>query len=240
MKHTTWLQNQTPACALDGKTPYKMKNNKKPHLTGIQEFGVTTYVWDLKAGMLNAHAQVDRFVGYNLESKGYWIYWPQKWSITVEWNIVFNESDVLTNDDMEIIAGGAIAEGGRNKVIQPPTSNPNTPTPMHLTPHLNLGLNIQFHSLLKPEIAKDPLPEPLSEEDPSPELGHGWCAQRNHLPHTCEWLLDFPCLKQTLQSTSWKKQNMTPCSQRTKRAVQWTYHQILCSLVLLVLSQGPQ
>ena len=39
MKHTTWLQNRTPARALDGKTPYEMRSKKKPHLAGIQEFG---------------------------------------------------------------------------------------------------------------------------------------------------------------------------------------------------------
>ena len=35
MQHTTWLQNQTPAKALDGKTPYKMLNKSKPYLGGI-------------------------------------------------------------------------------------------------------------------------------------------------------------------------------------------------------------
>ena len=56
MKHTTWLQNPTPACALDGKTPYEMRNKKKPHLAGIQEFGVTAYVKDLKARKLDSRA----------------------------------------------------------------------------------------------------------------------------------------------------------------------------------------
>ena len=50
MRHTTWLQNQTPAKALDGKTPYKMLNKSKPYLGGIQEFGTAAYVKDLKAG----------------------------------------------------------------------------------------------------------------------------------------------------------------------------------------------
>ena len=58
MKHTTWLQNRTPAHAIDGKTPYEMQHKKKPHLAGIQEFGVAAYVKDLKAGKLDAHAKV--------------------------------------------------------------------------------------------------------------------------------------------------------------------------------------
>jgi hypothetical protein len=75
MKHTTWLQNKTQTCALEGKTPYEMKNKKKPHLSGLQEFGAAAYVKDLKAGKLDARAQVGQFVGYDSESKEYRIYW---------------------------------------------------------------------------------------------------------------------------------------------------------------------
>ena len=35
-----------------------MQHKKKPHLAGIQEFGVTAYVKDLKAGKLDARAKV--------------------------------------------------------------------------------------------------------------------------------------------------------------------------------------
>jgi hypothetical protein len=39
MQHSAWLQDQTPAWALDGKISYKMGHQKKPNLVGIQEFG---------------------------------------------------------------------------------------------------------------------------------------------------------------------------------------------------------
>ena len=55
-----------------------MQHKKKPHLAGIQEFGVAAYIKDLKAGKLDAHTKVGQFVGYDLESKGYQIYWLQK------------------------------------------------------------------------------------------------------------------------------------------------------------------
>ena len=58
------------------KTPYKAKNKKKPHLADIQEFGVSTYVKDLKARKLDSRAQLSHFVGYDLESKGCRIHWP--------------------------------------------------------------------------------------------------------------------------------------------------------------------
>ena len=94
MRHTTWLQNRTPTRALNGKTPFEVKHNEKPHLGGIQEFGVAAYVKDLKAGKLDARAQMGRFVGYDSESKGYRIFWPRKRTVSVERNVVFNEKDI--------------------------------------------------------------------------------------------------------------------------------------------------
>ena len=133
-----------------------MKTNKKPHLAGIQEFGAATYVKDLKAGKLDAQAQVGWFVGYDSESKGYQIYWPNKWSVTVEQNVVFNEDDVLTPDDITIIPGDTLAEGERDKIIQPPPTimqkmtisvnlNQKPTNPSH---HLILNQQIPFHSHL--------------------------------------------------------------------------------------------
>ena len=142
MKHTTWLQNCTPACAINGKTPYKMQHNKKPHLAGIQEFRVAAYVKDLKAGKLDARAKVGRFVGYDLESKGYQIYWPQKRSITVERNVVFNESDVTANDNIHITPGNAVDKGERDKILQPPTSNANATNAPNSAP----CYNFTFHA----------------------------------------------------------------------------------------------
>src|SRR3979490_1128411 len=71
MQHLAWLQNQTPACALNGMTPYQARHKKKTHLAGIQEFGGATYVKNLNAGKLDSRAEIGRFVGYDSESKGY-------------------------------------------------------------------------------------------------------------------------------------------------------------------------
>jgi hypothetical protein len=125
MRHTTWLQNRSPARALDGKTPYEMVNNKKPHLGGIQEFGVAAYVKDQKAGKLDARAQLGRFVGYDAESKGYRIYWHAKRSVTVERNVVFNEKDIRT-DGTVTFSGGVQSEGEREKIIHYPENADQT------------------------------------------------------------------------------------------------------------------
>ena len=54
MRHAAWLQDWTPARALNGKTPDEMGHKKKPNLHGIQEFGVAAYVKDLTTGKLDA------------------------------------------------------------------------------------------------------------------------------------------------------------------------------------------
>ena len=84
MHHTTWLQNRMSACTLDRKTPFEMKLKRKPNLANVCEFGAAAYVKNLKAGKLDSRALVGRFVGYDIESKGYRIYWPTKRSISVE------------------------------------------------------------------------------------------------------------------------------------------------------------
>src|SRR5882762_2345298 len=120
MQHATWLQNRSPAQALDGKTPYEMMHKRKPNLAGIQEFGAAAYVKDLKAGKLDARARLGRFVGYDSESKGFRIFWPGKRSVTVERNVVFNEKDVQSADDA--LVPGVLSEGEKEieKVIQFP------------------------------------------------------------------------------------------------------------------------
>ena len=200
IKHTTWLQNCTPARAINGKTPYEMQHKKKPHLAGIQEFRVAAYIKDLKAGKLYACAKVGRFVGYDLESKGYWIYWPQKQSITIKCNVVFNESDVTANDNIHITVGDAVDKGERDKVLQPPTSNTNAanvpnsaPAPQPKAPDITPEPALQpepqnsvpFPSEQEP--AKELLPEPLQEEDRQLELGRGRRIQKKP-PGAYKWM----------------------------------------------------
>ena len=44
-----------------------LQNNaqREPYLRGIQEFGAAAYIKDLKAGKLDAHVQLGRFVQYD-------------------------------------------------------------------------------------------------------------------------------------------------------------------------------
>jgi hypothetical protein len=72
----------------------------------------------LSAGKLDARAGIGCFIGYDSESKGYRIYWPDKKKISVERNVTFNKDDVLVQNDAVIIPGDALAEGEKEKIIQ--------------------------------------------------------------------------------------------------------------------------
>ena len=82
--------------------PYKMGHKKKPNLAGIQEFGAAMCVKDLMARKLDFRAKKGQFVGYDSESKGYKIYWPDKRLITIEHNVVFNQDDVNNSEDIMV------------------------------------------------------------------------------------------------------------------------------------------
>ena len=181
MKHGEWLKERTPHAALDGKTPYEMKHKKKPYLGGIHEFGAAAYVKDLKAGKLDARAQLGRFVGYDSESKGYRIYWPTKRSISVERNVIFNDADITA--DPTTVIPGELSEGEKEKIIQVPENNSSQPREPDIIKNQSENRSeapaepdtqntVPFPSV--PEVS-DPIPaDPIEDvPDDEPKLGRG-------------------------------------------------------------------
>ena len=189
-KHVEWVKERSVHYALDGKTPYKMKYKKKPHLAGIHEFGAAAYVKDLKARKLDSCTQLGRFVGYDSESKGFRIYWPTKRSVTIKQNVVFHDGDV-TVDATAVIPGNS-SEGEKEKIIQNPENTikcteddpiKNTSSEPHLENNTNLSLDPEAQNTVPfpstPEtsdaISQDPIEDKPDEE---PGLGCGRQAQR--------------------------------------------------------------
>ena len=126
IKHIAWLKDRSPHCAFDGKFPYKIKHKKAPHLANICKFGTVEYVKDLKARKLDPCAKLRQFMGYDSESKGFCIYWPNKQSVTVKHNVIFNQEDVPTRSDHVVIPGDVLSEGKREKLIQHPENTAKT------------------------------------------------------------------------------------------------------------------
>ena len=152
-----------------------------PYLAGIQEFGATAYMKDLKAGKLDAHAKVGCFIGYNFESKGYRIYWPEKKSISVERNVIFNENDVW-NEDGVVPVPGPLYEGGNEaeKVIQYPENSDDDsekPDEQHDDAEKDKSDNDQQHKTNSIPFPQDPAAND-PEDEPPQQQGRPQCTAR--------------------------------------------------------------
>ena len=168
-----------------------MGNKKKPNLAGIKEFRATAYIKDLTAGKLEAWAKKGCFVRYNSESKSYQIYWPKKQSITIERNVIFNQDDATTHDDMAIIYGEVLSEGEKEKVIQNPQNNATNieqstnedsedqqAPEKESEPHQSPKSTNSIHFPTSEEPQNDPDPEPQDTSQPSnQQYGHGQWAR---------------------------------------------------------------
>ena len=133
-----------------------MVTGQKPNLTGIQRFSATAYVKLENTGKLDKCASKGCFVGYDSESKGYQIYWPEKRTVSIKQNVVFNPEDSF-EESVEIMN-----EGENEKIFQNLTEKPLETT----TENLN-GQN-STKNLAKKDSPEDPNPpdytaEPINE-----------------------------------------------------------------------------
>src|ERR1700730_18500489 len=71
INHAIWIKNHAPHFALNGKTPYKIRYNKKPDMSKVMLFGTKAWVKKVDAGKLEARAKPGFFVSFNSKSKGY-------------------------------------------------------------------------------------------------------------------------------------------------------------------------
>ena len=94
LKFAMWIRNRTTTHQLDGKTPYEAFHGVKPDVGEIHLWGSRVWVRDLTAGKLDPRGREGRFVGYDAESKGCRIYWPNSRSIGVERDLIFEDRPV--------------------------------------------------------------------------------------------------------------------------------------------------
>jgi len=105
--HAVWLKDWTSTKAIDGMTPVEALTGDKPSLCGFREWGSKVWVQSKKKGKLGGRVDEGVWVGIDEKSKGFRVYWPKKYTVTVEWNVYFNEqeiqSDCLEGEDYEIV-----------------------------------------------------------------------------------------------------------------------------------------
>jgi hypothetical protein len=90
MHHAMWIRNRAPCRALDGKTPFEARHGRKPDMSGIIPFGTKAWVKMVNAGKLEARSEPGYFVGYDDQSTGYRIYFPDKRTVKPEREVVFD------------------------------------------------------------------------------------------------------------------------------------------------------
>jgi hypothetical protein len=120
--HVVWLMNHTSTKAVDGMMPYEAAFGKKPDLRHVQEWGEKVWVCIKGGDKLGGHVKEGRWLGVDEQSKGFHIYWPDKWTVMMERNVYYDKTCSsachLEGEDWEFV---------KTKTDAP--SMPENPTP---------------------------------------------------------------------------------------------------------------
>jgi hypothetical protein len=92
VRHMIWLKNRLPTRSLKGRTPFDARFGRKPDLSSVVPFGTRAWVKLVHSGKLEARAKLGYFVGFDFQSTGYRIYYPERRSVGVEREVVFDTS----------------------------------------------------------------------------------------------------------------------------------------------------
>jgi hypothetical protein len=84
MNHIVWIMNRTATRALENKTPFEATMGSKPDLTGLREWGEKVWVRTEKGTKLGGCVKEGCWVGFDGNSKGSRIFWPDSRTISVK------------------------------------------------------------------------------------------------------------------------------------------------------------
>jgi transposase InsO family protein len=102
VKHAVYLKNRTSTRALTSMTPFQAMFGAKPDLSNLPEWGVKVWVHDPTGSKLDGRSQVGRWVGFDEESHGHRIYWPDRHSVTAERSVKFDIDNVVLTHDIPL------------------------------------------------------------------------------------------------------------------------------------------
>ena len=121
LMHAVWLKNRTSTKALNGRTPFEALTGSPPDLSGIPEWGAQVWVHDTSSGKVGERAIPARWVGFDGESKGHRVYWPDRRTVTVERNVRFAAPHLPASiaDDAAELEGESDADDGKSAASQP-------------------------------------------------------------------------------------------------------------------------
>ena len=118
--------------ALEGRTPFEAVYGKPLNLAGLPVWGARIWVHDVDASKIGARTCLGHWVGYDSQSRGHCVYWPDKRSVTVEQSIRFETDEV----DLPPAHGNVMFEGEGGV-----DGNCNTPSAENAPNNSNLGEN---------------------------------------------------------------------------------------------------
>ena len=135
INYHVWVRNRVPTRSIaETKTPYEIATGNKPDLSTVHPWGCKAWVRKLDAGKLEPRAEECRFVGVDVESKGYRIYWPGKNRVGIERDVYFNEKqalepeEVVIEGDSEILTNLKPSHSSNDNHLPP---QPNQPIQNH-------------------------------------------------------------------------------------------------------------
>ena len=147
-QYAVWTKNRTPTRTLKNKTPIEMATGIKPDLCDIHAWGTKGYVMVEGHSKLEPQADPAFFVSYDKESKGYHMYWPNKHTVSTEWNIQWTDrSPAQLEGEKLTMVNQAEPHDSLNPIPQSPAP------PMPQDPVLPAGL--QTHQAAYTAVAFD-------------------------------------------------------------------------------------
>jgi len=115
---------------------------------------------------LDARAQEGHWMGFDDNSKGHRIFWPEKHTISVECSIIFSDQSAPASDGIPL-------EGEWNSVNQSATGTSTIDEPLTMTSNSTLLIPIG-----PPTAPNDPQPDPFDGLDKHVEAALQGCGQR--------------------------------------------------------------
>ena len=159
VSHATYLKNCSPTRTLINKTPYEMVHGCKPNLSDLHRFKCKVFVQLENTGKLDEQAKEAKLVGYDLQSKGYRIYWPETCQVSVERNICFAPEEVSQTTGNITQTPDIVEFEGESEIVDLETMSSNLPEPSPANIPLPLPpLTTPPSSLLSRQVQIMPVP----------------------------------------------------------------------------------
>jgi len=160
--HATWLKNRSSTRRLGTKTPYEVLYQKKPDLSNIPIWGCHIKVHDNTGSKLDMRACDRRWVGFNIESDGHQIYWPDTRAVGVERSVIFKKHEVIMLNNIPIEGESANPQNGS---AQPPAQSSQTQNATQRSSAEMVDQHVEMETI---EHAPDPLGTTFKMPPPPP------------------------------------------------------------------------